>query len=130
MSLLSNTRRFRRPLLAAAVMAAGILAVGGATAPAKAQYYPGYYPYSGYCDPYNPYGCGYGYGYPYAYGYGYPYGYGYGYGYPFYGVGFGYGFGGHHHGFRGGFHGGGFRGGGFRGGGGGFRGGGGGGHHR
>jgi hypothetical protein len=131
MSLLSNTRRFRRPLLAAAVIAAGILAVGGATAPAKAQYYPGYSPYGGYCDPYNPYGCGgYGYGYPYAYGYGYGYPYGYGYGYPFYGAGFGYGFGGHR-GFRGGFHGGGFHGGGFhgggfRGGGGGFRGGGGG----
>ena len=59
MSLLSNTRWFRRPLLAAAVMAAGILAAGGATAPAKAQYYPYYSPYgAGYCDPYNPYAMG------------------------------------------------------------------------
>ena|SRR5437870_4176039 len=122
MSLASAARRFRRPVLAAFLLAAFLLATSGATGPAEAQYYPyyGYAPYySGYCDPYyNPYACaGYGYGSGYGYGYGYPYAYGY----PYYGLaalGFGFGFGNHfHHGFRGGFHGGGFRGGSFRGGG-------------
>src|SRR5438270_485913 len=83
-------------------------AVGGAMAPAQAQYYgyPSYGGYGGYCNPYySPYG-GCGYGYPYAYGYGYPY-------YPaaWWGGGWGWG-GGRFGGFRGGFHGGGFHGGG------------------
>ena len=121
-----NARWFRRPLVAAALFATGILAAGSAATPAKAQYYP-YYPYyqyySGYCNPYYyPYGCP-GYAYP-SYSYAYPY-----YGYA--PVALGFGFGGFHHRrffdrddfFRGGFHHGGFRGG--------FRGGmGGGGHHR
>ena len=74
MSLLSKIDWLRRPLLAAGISAATMLAVGGAMAPAQAQYYgyPSYGGYGGYCNPYySPYGCGYG--YPYAYGYGYPY---------------------------------------------------------
>ncbi len=114
MSLPIITRWLRRPLIGAALLATGMLATGGAAAPAEAQYYP-YYAYNpyyaAYCNPYyNPYAC------PAAYG-GYPgYGYGYGYGYPYYGygaaalgLGLGLGFGFHHHH---GFHGGGFRGGG------------------
>ena len=68
MSLLSRTGWPRRSLLAACVLAVGMLAAG-MTAPAKAQYY-GYPYYAGYCNPYYyPYGCGYGYGYPAAYAY-------------------------------------------------------------
>jgi hypothetical protein len=112
MSLPIITRWFRRPLIGAALLATGMLAAGGATAPADAQYYPyyGYNPYyAPYCNPYYyPYGCPATYAYPY---------YGYGYGYPYYGyapVGLGFGFGGGHRGFRGGggFHGGGGHGGG------------------
>jgi len=118
MSLVSKTGWLRRPLLAASVVVAA-LAIGGMTAPAKAQYYG--YPYAGYagyCNPwYYPYGCG----YPNAYGY--PY-YGYGFAPVAFGLGFGFGHGFHHGGFHhGGFHhgGGGFHGGEFHGGGG---------HHR
>src|SRR5712691_13366911 len=101
----------RRPLLAASVVAASLLAVGSATQ-AQAQYYPyyAYNPYysgySGYCDPnYYPYGCPTTYNYP-SYAYSYPY---YGYAAPvLLGLGFGFG-----HRF---FHHGGFRGGGFHGG--------------
>jgi len=59
-----------------------ILAAAGATAPAKAQYYPyyGYNPYySAYCNPYYyPYGCPSSYAYPY-YGYA-PVAFGFGFG--------------------------------------------------
>ena len=110
---------FRRMLMAGAVAGAGVLALGGAAAPAAAQT-----PYNAYCYApyYNPYYCQYYSGY-YA---GYPYNYPYYAGYPYYGwgspvsVGFGFGFGGFHHpgffhgGFPGGFHGG-FHGGGFHG---------------
>jgi len=109
---LSITRRWlRRPLLAASIVAASLLAVGSATQ-AQAQYYPyyAYNPYysgySGYCDPnYYPYGCPTTYNYP-SYAYSYPY---YGYAAPV-ALGLGFGFG---HRF---FHHGGFRGGGFHGG--------------
>src|SRR5260370_37980399 len=111
MSLPIITGWLRRPLVGAALLAIGILAAGGAAAPAEAQYYPyyAYNPYSSpYCNPYYyPYGCPAAYAYPgYGYGYGYPY---YGYGAAALGLGLGFGFGGfHHHGFpRGGFPGGG-----------------------
>ncbi len=82
MSLPIITRWLRRPLIGAALLATGMLAAGGAAAPAEAQYYPyyAYNPYySPYCNPYyNPYACPAAYGYP---------GYGYGYGYPYYGYG-------------------------------------------
>jgi hypothetical protein len=70
---LSSPRRWlRRPLFAATLAAAGILAAGATGNPAKAQYYP-YYP-TGYCNPYYyPYGCpAAAYAYPY---YRYPYAY-------------------------------------------------------
>lgn len=133
MSLSTMIRRLRRPVVAAALISTGLLAAGGAVAPAQAQYYPGYayspY-YSPYCNPYYyPYGCSVPYAYP-SYSYAYP---SYGYA-PVVGVGF-FGFNrfhrfdrddfrrsGFHRGFGGGFHHG-FGGGGMRGGGGGF-------HHR
>jgi len=110
-------RWLRRPVLAASLLGAGLVAA----APAQAQYYPyyGYNPYyAAYCNPYYyPYGCAAAYADPYAsYSYAYPYA---GYAYPYAGYGYGYaafgrGFGGFHHGFRGGS---GFRGGGGHGGG-------------
>ncbi|MBV9017174.1 MAG: hypothetical protein JO058_16120 [Alphaproteobacteria bacterium] len=107
MSLLSRLGWFRRPLLAASVLAAGLLATDGTIAAARAQYYAPYPYYAGYCSPYYPYA----YGCPayYGYGYGYPYSWG---AWPV-GFGIGFGFGGHpffhhagffHGGFRGGGH--------------------------
>jgi uncharacterized membrane protein YgcG len=72
MSLPKLPHWLRRPLVAACLLVAGLIAA----APAQAQYYPsyGYYPqYAGYCDPYYyPYGCPAGYAGAYS-GYGYPY---------------------------------------------------------
>src|SRR3989442_3550480 len=97
MSLPIITRWLRRPLIGAALLAIGMLAAGGAAAPAEAQYYPyyAYNPYySPYCNPYYyPYGCPAAYAYP-GYGYGYPY---YGYGAAALGLGLGFGFGGFYH---------------------------------
>ena len=110
MTIPGTMRRLRRPILAIALFAAGLLTAAGATTPAHAQYYP-YYPYyypyyAAYCNAYYyPYGCPaspYNYTYPNYYNYA-----------PFaVGLGLGSGFGFHHHhhrffrggGFHGGFH--------------------------
>lgn len=95
------TRWLRRPLIGAAMLAAGTVAVAGTTTSAQAQYY-GYYPYypyySPYCNPYYyPYGCAPA--YPYYYG---PPGVAWGW----HGHHRGYhGYRGHHGGHRGGHHG-------------------------
>jgi hypothetical protein len=88
----TKTGWMRRTLMATAFVTAGVLTVGGAATPAKAQYYGGYYP------PYYAYPA---YTYYPAY---YPY-YGYGYGYPYARIGFGWGWrGGWGGGWRGGWH--------------------------
>src|SRR5689334_5224475 len=74
MSLSTMIHRLRRPALAAALIATGLVAASGAVAPAQAQYYSAYgYPYyAPYCNPYYyPYGCPVSYAYP-SYSYAYP----------------------------------------------------------
>ena len=77
MSLQGVKSWLRRPLIAAAILATGMLAAGAAVSPADAQYY---YPYPYY------------YGYPYAYPYYTPYYYRA----PYYRAGWGWGGGSYH----------------------------------